>query len=76
MAPAEMHRAINRASTKKVSIFSPGPVSLLLTNVWLEGAGCAPPGQGGVPGQPDGARRHAALPLHDQVQLVQRHEGI
>ena len=74
MAPAEMHRAINRASTKKVYRYL-SPVSFLLTIVPLEGAGCAPPGQGGVPGQPDGARRHAALPLYDQVQLVQRHEG-
>ena len=38
------------------------------------GAGQESGGQGGVPGEPDGAGRDAGVPGPDQVQLVQGHE--
>ena len=40
----------------------------------LEGAGQESGGQGGVPGEPDGAGADAGVPGPDQTQLVQGHE--
>lgn len=40
-----------------------------------ERVGQNPPGQGRVPCQSNGSRHHASLPVNDQIQLVQCHEG-